>query len=103
MKSSLVLGGIAVSMVLGMLALFTYAGKGPMAQPVNRDVYLRQLENDDAVPQQIDREYAQRQNYQTSQILSSLALCCFLGSAVGHRYVARREVAAAKPRVSVEL
>ena len=103
MKTSLALGGIVVSIVLMMLAMFTYAGKGPIARPVNRDVYLRQLENDDAVPQQIDSEYAQRQNYQTSQMLMSLALCLGFGSAVGYRYVARREAAAAKPRASAEL
>ena len=102
MKTSLALGGIVLSMVLGMLALFTYTGKGPMARPVNRDVYLRQLENDDAVPQQIDREYAERQNHQTFQVLTSLAVCCFLGSAVGYRF-ATRPSGTAKPQAAADL
>ena len=103
MRTSLTLGGMALSIVLMMAALFTYAGKGPMARPVNRDLYLRQLKDNDAVPQQITHDYAQRQNYQTVQMLMALSGCFFLGSVAFFRFTNRPQVVAGKPVGSAEL
>ena len=103
MRTSLTLGGMALSVVLMVAALFTYADKGPMARPVNRDLYLRQLENNDAVPGKIAHEYAQRQNYQTFEMLMALSGCFLVGSVAFYRYASRPDAGAAKPVGPAEL
>ena len=111
MKTYLPLAAVVASMVFGLLGLFTYADKGPLAQTVSRDLYLKQLDNNDAVPGQIDQEYAHRRNETRSQTLMycGSGLMLFAGAYLSmNRRAERRRIGVAsvgpaKPTISPEL
>ena len=112
MINSLRLAFLIGAIVLGGLGMSTYVDNGPPAQTVNRDLYLKQLADDDAVPRQIDREYAHRQNEARSLMLLSGAAGLVLAGTLGLNFVTRRAqqrqglaggVAPAKPARSPEL